>query len=126
MNFAVVGRSRRPDSSPSVLEIFSFDPNTTSLSSSPLVSVIFRVLFTVLLDYFDGIWTFFLFLFHELTPKLETNCNWVARVPILYVDLIYCCQTEFVFEECEGDLVGVAVHPSGDEIVCSTTQGGCK
>ncbi|XP_022990379.1 SEC12-like protein 1 [Cucurbita maxima] len=70
VNLALIGRSRRPDSSPSVLEIFSFDPKITSLSASPL--------------------------------------------------------TEFVFEECDGDLVSVAVHPSGDEIVCSTTQGGCK
>ncbi|XP_038884218.1 SEC12-like protein 1 [Benincasa hispida] len=70
VNLALIGRSRRPDSSPSSFEIFSFDPKTTSLSSSPL--------------------------------------------------------TEFAFEECDGDLVSVAVHPTGDEIVCSTTQGGCK
>ncbi|XP_008456561.2 SEC12-like protein 1 [Cucumis melo] len=70
VNLALIGRSRRPDSSPSTVEIFSFDPKVASLSSSPL--------------------------------------------------------TEFVFEECDGDLVSVAVHPSGDEIVCSTTQGGCK
>ncbi|KAI3880095.1 hypothetical protein MKX03_003916 [Papaver bracteatum] len=32
-----------------------------------------------------------------------------------------------VVYECEdGNIVGVAVHPSGDEIVCSTTTGGCK
>ena len=37
MNLALIGRSRRPDSSPSVLEIFSFDPKITSLSASPLV-----------------------------------------------------------------------------------------
>ncbi|OVA17905.1 WD40 repeat [Macleaya cordata] len=29
--------------------------------------------------------------------------------------------------ECEdGNVVSVAVHPTGDEIVCSTTTGGCK
>ncbi|KGN63031.1 SEC12-like protein 1 [Cucumis sativus] len=70
VNLALIGRSRPPDSSPSTLEIFSFDPKVTSLSSSPL--------------------------------------------------------TEFAFEECDGDLVSVTVHPSGDEIVCSTTRGGCK
>jgi prolactin regulatory element-binding protein len=35
----VLGRSRLGDSSPSVLEIFSFDPKTASVSSSPLVSL---------------------------------------------------------------------------------------
>lgn len=37
VNLALIGKSRRPDSSPSTFEIFSFDPKTTSLSSSPLV-----------------------------------------------------------------------------------------
>ncbi|KAL5569502.1 hypothetical protein UlMin_026077 [Ulmus minor] len=70
VNFLVLGRSRHGDSSPSVLEIFSFDANTTSISSSPL--------------------------------------------------------TTFVIEEVDGDAVSIAVHPSGDEFVCSTTRGGCK
>ena len=42
VNLAVLARSRKKrgdsDSSPSVLQIFSFDPKTASLSSSPLVS----------------------------------------------------------------------------------------
>jgi prolactin regulatory element-binding protein len=70
VNFVVLGTSRRGDSSPSLLQIFSFDPKITSLSSSPL--------------------------------------------------------TSYVLEEVEGDPVSIAVHPNGEDIVCSTTRGGCK
>lgn len=70
VNFVVLGKSRTRNSSSAVLEIFSFDPNTTSLSPSPLAT--------------------------------------------------------HVLEETEGDPVAIAVHPSGDEFVCSTTKGGCK
>ncbi|KAK7830203.1 sec12-like protein 1 [Quercus suber] len=78
VNLAVLARSRKKrgdsssdsSSSPSVLQIFSFDPKTASLSSSPL--------------------------------------------------------TTYVLEEVDGDPVSITVHPSGDEIVCSTTKGGCK
>lgn len=73
VNFVVLGRSiTRPSSSSSssVIEIFSFDPKTTFLSSSPLAR-------------------------HEL-------------------------------EESDGDPITIAVHPSGDDFVCSTTNGGCK
>ncbi|KAI5344381.1 PREDICTED: SEC12 [Prunus dulcis] len=73
-NWAVFGRSSRKDSSSSssssVLEIFSFDPKTTSLSSSPL--------------------------------------------------------TTYVLEEVEGEPLSIAVHPTGDDIVCSTSNDGCK
>ncbi|KAF9597303.1 hypothetical protein IFM89_017087 [Coptis chinensis] len=31
-----------------------------------------------------------------------------------------------VVYECEEDILSIAVHPSGDDIVCSTTKGGCK
>ncbi|XP_007010111.2 PREDICTED: SEC12-like protein 1 [Theobroma cacao] len=72
--FVVLGRSMTPPgsapSSSSVIEIFSFDPKTTSLSSSPLAR-------------------------HEL-------------------------------EESDGNPITIAVHPSGDDFVCSTTNGGCK
>ncbi|KAK0592285.1 hypothetical protein LWI29_016613 [Acer saccharum] len=70
VNLVVLGKSRRASSSPAVLEIFSFDPNTTTLSTSPLVT--------------------------------------------------------YVFEESDGDPVTIAVNPSGDDFVCSTTSGGCK
>ncbi|KAG6765150.1 hypothetical protein POTOM_029168 [Populus tomentosa] len=72
LNLAVLGRSskKKKSASPSVLEIFSFDTETTSLSTSP--------------------------------------------------------QVTHVFEETEGDLVTIAVHPSGDDLVCSSTKGGCK
>ncbi|KAG2672289.1 hypothetical protein I3843_13G031100 [Carya illinoinensis] len=70
VNLVVLGRSRLGDVAPSQLEIFSFDPKTTSLSSSPL--------------------------------------------------------TTHVLEQVDGDLVSIAVHPSGEDIVCSTTMGGCK
>ncbi|PON42010.1 WD repeat containing protein [Trema orientale] len=71
VNLVVLGRSRnRGGSSPSMLEIFSFDPKTTSLSSSPLA--------------------------------------------------------KYVVEEVDGDFVSIAVHPSGEDVVCSTTSGGCK
>ncbi|KAF8403178.1 hypothetical protein HHK36_011275 [Tetracentron sinense] len=66
-HLVVLGKSRRGDSSPSLIEIFSFDAKITSLSSSP--------------------------------------------------------KATYVFEE--GDPVSVAVHPSGDDFVCSTTTGGC-
>ncbi|CAA2963453.1 SEC12 1 [Olea europaea subsp. europaea] len=56
-------------SSPSSLEIFSFDPKTTSLSPSP--------------------------------------------------------KAKFEFEEGINP-VAIAVHPSGDDVVCSTSTGGCK
>ncbi|KAJ0103601.1 hypothetical protein Patl1_05984 [Pistacia atlantica] len=70
MNLVVVGKSRRLHSSPALLEIFSFEPNKSSMSTAPLVS--------------------------------------------------------YVFEECEGDPLSIAVNPSGDDLVCSTTNGGCK
>ncbi|KAI4346445.1 hypothetical protein L6164_007340 [Bauhinia variegata] len=71
-NFILValGRSRRGDSTPSMLEIFSFDPKTASLSGSPL--------------------------------------------------------TTYSLEQEDGDFASIAVHPSGDDIVCSFTSGGCK
>lgn len=37
LNLVVLGRSRRGNSCPALLEIFSFDPKTISLSTSPLV-----------------------------------------------------------------------------------------
>ncbi|RDX66325.1 SEC12-like protein 1 [Mucuna pruriens] len=40
LNLLVLGRSRRGDSCPSLLEIFSFDPKTTSLSTSPLATYV--------------------------------------------------------------------------------------
>ncbi|KAJ0045125.1 hypothetical protein Pint_05931 [Pistacia integerrima] len=70
MNLVVVGKSRWLHSSPALLEIFSFEPNKSSMSTAPLVS--------------------------------------------------------YVFEECEGDPLSIAVNPSGDDLVCSTTNGGCK
>ncbi|KAF5742579.1 hypothetical protein HS088_TW09G00630 [Tripterygium wilfordii] len=69
VNLVVLGKSGHGDSSPPVLEIFSFDHNTNSLSNS-----------------------------------LAT----------------------FAFEDGEGDPVAIAVHPNGDDVVCSTTSGGCK
>lgn len=67
-HLVVFGKSRRGDSSPSILEIFSFDAKTLSLSSS---------------------------------PKATHVCE-------------------------EGALVSIAVHPNGEDIVCSTSTGGCK
>lgn len=64
----MLGRSRRGDTSPPIIELFSFDAKTVSLSSSPL--------FTYVLE--------------------------------------------------EGSPVTIAVHPSGEDIVCSTTSGDCK
>ncbi|CAN0910585.1 SEC12-like protein 1 [Linum grandiflorum] len=71
-NLVVLGKSRTKasSSSASLLEIFSFDHTTTSLSSSPVAS--------------------------------------------------------YQLDEADGDLVSIAVHPSGDDFVCSTTNGGCK
>ncbi|KAL2548927.1 SEC12-like protein 1 [Forsythia ovata] len=63
-HLVVLGKSR-----PSSLEIFSFDPKTTSLSPSP--------------------------------------------------------KATFEFEEGVNPLT-IAVHPSGDDVVCSTSTGGCK
>ncbi|XP_050210144.1 SEC12-like protein 1 [Mercurialis annua] len=68
VNWVVLGKSAK--SSSPVLQIFSFDSITTSLSSSPLGS--------------------------------------------------------YVLEESDGDPETIAVHPSGDYFVCSTTKGGCK
>ncbi|XP_011024298.1 PREDICTED: SEC12-like protein 1 isoform X1 [Populus euphratica] len=72
LNLVVLGKSsrKRESASRSVLEIFSFDPQTSSLSNSP--------------------------------------------------------QVTYVFEETEGEPVTIAVHPSGDDFVCSTSKGGCK
>ncbi|KAK4776295.1 hypothetical protein SAY86_004983 [Trapa natans] len=70
VNLVVLGKLRRGGSSPAVIEIFSFDQKTTSLSSSPLVT-------------------------HE-------------------------------FDETDGDPSVIAVHPSGDNFVCSTSTGSCK
>lgn len=41
VNLVVLGKSSRASSSPSVLEIFSFDPKTTSVYTSPLVKIFF-------------------------------------------------------------------------------------
>ncbi|KAG2717239.1 hypothetical protein I3760_03G165600 [Carya illinoinensis] len=41
VNLVVLRRSKLEDASPSQLEIFSFDPKTTSLSSSPLYVCIY-------------------------------------------------------------------------------------
>ncbi|XP_021890553.1 SEC12-like protein 1 [Carica papaya] len=70
VNLVVLGKAGKSGSSPSVIEIFSFDPVTTSLSSSPLAT--------------------------------------------------------HVLEHIDGEPITIAVHPSGDEFVCSTTNGGCK
>ncbi|KAJ4720677.1 SEC12-like protein 1 [Melia azedarach] len=70
VNLVVLGKSRGANSSPSVLEIFSFDPKTNSVYTSPLVT--------------------------------------------------------YVLEEDEGDPMTIAVNPSGDDFVCSTTTGCCK
>ncbi|KAJ7970523.1 SEC12-like protein 1 [Quillaja saponaria] len=70
VNLVVLARSRLRDSCPALLEIFSFDPKTTSLSSSPL--------------------------------------------------------STYVLEHVEGDPVAITVHPGGDDIICSFTNGGCK
>ncbi|KAL6125595.1 hypothetical protein ACLB2K_073651 [Fragaria x ananassa] len=67
VNWVVFGTKQ---STCSVLTVFSYDPNTTSLSSSPLAT--------------------------------------------------------YVFEAVDGEPVSIAVHPSGDDIVCSTSNGGCK
>ncbi|KAF6134341.1 hypothetical protein GIB67_005733 [Kingdonia uniflora] len=69
-HLVVMGKSRivHDPSSSSLLEVFSFDAKTASLSSSPKV--------------------------------------------------VHVCD--------DGDIVSVAVHPNGDDIVCSTTTGGCK
>ncbi|XP_027366061.1 SEC12-like protein 1 isoform X1 [Abrus precatorius] len=70
VNLVVLGRSRRGNSCPSLLQIFSFDPKITTLSTSPLAT--------------------------------------------------------HVLEAEEGDPIAVAVHPSGDDIVCSFSNGSCK
>ncbi|OIW13207.1 hypothetical protein TanjilG_17650 [Lupinus angustifolius] len=70
LNLVVLGRSRRGSSCPSLLQIFSFDPKTTSLSTSPM--------------------------------------------------------TTFVLEAEEGDPVAIAMHPNGDDFVCSLSNGSCK
>ncbi|KAK9124029.1 hypothetical protein Sjap_013631 [Stephania japonica] len=71
-HLVAMGKSRRTTkgkaSPSSLLQIFSFDAKTTSLSSSP-----------------------------EATYECE-----------------------------DGELIGLAVHPTGDQIVCSTTNGNCK
>ncbi|XP_004496156.1 SEC12-like protein 1 [Cicer arietinum] len=70
VNLVVLGRSKRGNSCPSLLQIFSFDPKTISLSSTPLAN--------------------------------------------------------FVLEAEEGDPVAIAVHPSGDDFMCSLSNGSCK
>lgn len=70
LNLVVLGRSKRGNSCPALLQIFSFDPITVSLSTSPL--------------------------------------------------------TNFVLEAEEGDPVAIAVHPSGDDFMCSLSNGSCK
>ncbi|XP_019059192.1 PREDICTED: LOW QUALITY PROTEIN: SEC12-like protein 1 [Tarenaya hassleriana] len=67
---AAKGRGSSTSSSAGAVEIFSFDPTTSSLPSSPLVT---RTL-----------------------------------------------------EESDGDPIAIAVHPCGDNFVCSTSEGGCK
>ncbi|XP_028092417.1 SEC12-like protein 1 isoform X2 [Camellia sinensis] len=66
-HLVVVGKARHRDQ-PSLIEIFSFDSKTSSLSSEPSASHVIE----------------------------------------------------------EGDPVSIAVHPSGDDFVCSITTGGCN
>ncbi|KAK6144705.1 hypothetical protein DH2020_021525 [Rehmannia glutinosa] len=90
-HLVVVGKS-----GPSSLEVFSFDPKATSLSSSHKVSQVSSLLardgdqFLFLLKLFDI----------EIVAKYE-------------------------FEEGVNP-VTMAVHPSGDSLVCSTSTGDCK
>lgn len=42
----------------------------------------------------------------------------------IFVWLIF--QTNFVLEAEEGDPVAIAVHPSGDDFMCSLSNGSCK
>ncbi|KAJ6841109.1 SEC12-like protein 1 [Iris pallida] len=73
-HLAIYGRARS-FASPPLLEIYSFDSVTCSLSSEPIVGISLRVRFAV--------------------------------------------------EEEGGDPLGFSVHPSGDEVVCST-RNGCR
>ncbi|KAJ6727348.1 PROLACTIN REGULATORY ELEMENT BINDING PROTEIN [Salix purpurea] len=95
VNLAVLGRSskKKGPAAPSVLEIFSFDPETTSLSTSP------QVCFSDTL--------------HDMSFKLSL---------FRHGDTLFC----FYVFETDGELVTIAVHPSGDDFVCSSTKGGCK
>lgn len=38
----------------------------------------------------------------------------------------YFFQATFVLDEEEGDPIAIAVHPSGDDIVCYLSNGSCK
>lgn len=40
--------------------------------------------------------------------------------------LFFFLKVTYVFDESEGDPMTIAVNPSGDDFVCSTTNGGCK
>lgn len=110
VNLVVLGKSSRASSSPSVLEIFSFDPKTTSVYTSPLVKIFFfekkkgkRFRFELI---FDVSLTFLM---------------WVC-----FVFGFFFLKVTYVFDESEGDPMTIAVNPSGDDFVCSTTNGGCK
>ncbi|KAK6929122.1 hypothetical protein RJ641_005327 [Dillenia turbinata] len=104
-HLVVVATSRRGNSSPAALEIFSYDSKTFSLSSSPMV---------------------FLFLFHPLCV-----CVCVCLM-LISIELTCVCidleivKATYVFEEGEGDPLSIAVHPTGDDFVCSTSTGVCK
>ena len=89
-NLVVICRSSRRDSSPAVLELFSFDSVTTSLSSSPLVSLCFSLSIS------------FLFVWLAETEERKRKLNFsslnLSQVPKFY--FIFSLFFFFSFDPC--------------------------
>lgn len=111
VNLVVLGKSRGANSSPSVLEIFSFDPKTNSVYTSPLVCVCIYI-------YIKKKTVF------EM-KKCRFELVMDVLLTLLWWDFMFLKVT-YVLEEDEGDPMTIAVNPSGDDFVCSTTTGCCK
>ena len=94
VNLAVLARSRKKrgdsDSSPSVLQIFSFDPKTASLSSSPLVSL-YKT---------PSLFEFVILFFWKQTKKKKTN--FVATV---FINRCNCFGNDFLTDQTKNSVL---------------------
>ena len=93
VNLAVLARSRKKrgdsDSSPSVLQIFSFDPKTASLSSSPLVSL-YKT---------PSLFEFVILFFWKQTKK---KTNFVATV---FINRCNCFGNDFLTDQTKNSVL---------------------
>lgn len=94
----------------------------SSLKLSQAPEFLFLLFFSVLLFWkSNGAGGGFFYIYFKHV-KVEAGAAFLFLLIFLLKFINF--QATYVLEE--GDPVAVAVHPSGDELVCSTTAGDCK